>query len=298
MRRFDGADRVGKTERLDRMKIVRFAAVVLAAFIFVTNVSVCHAVEKSDHEGQFYQNQDTGYCAKVEDTADLFSEEEEADLIDVMKGITAYGNAAFKSVSSNRNSTEEYARAYYRENFGTDSGTLFLIDMDNRMLWIHSDGAVYKVITKKNAEIITDNVYREASKENYFTCASEAFAQMNELLQGNDIPKPMKYISNALWAMVLAMLINFGLVCYLTNTKGSKKEQILEGGHRRFDYTTPDTVFVKETKEYHAPSNYYNDPSYGGGGSGGFSGGGFHGGGGGGFRGGGGRSGGGGGHRF
>lgn len=247
-----------------------------------------------------YRNEETGYSARVEDSADLLTEEEEADLIEVMKGITSYGNVAFKSAYAYTEFTEKYAREYYKSVFGTDSGTLFLIDMRNRMLWIHSDGAIYKSITKDMAEVITDNVYREASKENYYACASKAFRQIKSILDGEKIAKPMKYISNALWAMVLAMLVNFGLICYLANTKGSKKSKILEDGHKMFDYTTPETTYIKESKNYHAPSNYYNDPSRGSSGGGFRGGGGFHGGGGGGFGGGGGggRSGGGGGHRF
>lgn len=306
LHRPDKLHRKGRLDRVyasDRRITIRFALAVFMVFLFMTNMSVCRAEGLPSHVNQFYQNETTGYCAKVEDSAELLSEEEEADLLKEMQDITAYGNAAFKSVYSDTDVTEEYAREYYKVNFGTTSGTLFLIDMQNRMLWIHSDGAVYKVITRKNAEIITDNVYRDASKENYYACASEAFQQIKALLRGNNIPKPMKYISNALWAMILAMLVNFGLVCYLTNGRSSKKEQLLEGGRRRFEYTTPDTTYVKETRIYHDPSDEYNDISYSGRCSSGFGGfgGGFRGGGGfgGGFRGGGGRrSGGGGGHRF
>lgn len=43
-------------------------------------------------------------------------------------------------------------------------GTVFAIDMDNRNIWIHSDGAVYQVVTKGYADTVTDNVYRYASR--------------------------------------------------------------------------------------------------------------------------------------
>ena len=160
-----------------------------------------------------YVNPDTGYQTVIEDDAELLSEEEEAALQELLEEITAYGNVAFKTIDNNYMSTENYARSYYKDMFGTASGTLFLIDMDNRIIWIHSDGAVYKVITTAYANTITDNVYRYASDEEYFVCAQKAFEQMLSLLQGQKIAQPMKYISNGLLAIILALLLNYGVVC-------------------------------------------------------------------------------------
>ena len=164
--------------------------------------------------------------------------------------------------------------------FGTDSGTLFVIDMDQRNIWIHSDGAVYEVITTAYANTITDNVYRYASKGDYYGCASEAFRQIHELLRGRRIAQPMKYISNALLALILALLVNYGLVIGFTRLRKPKKEEILASIHRRFDYRNLHAVYTHQTKIY--------DPV-----SGGSSGGGSSSGGGGGSS-----SGGGGGHSF
>lgn len=279
--------------------------------VFMTNVSVCRAEEVPSYVNSIWRNEETEYCAWLEDRAQLLTEEEHAKLMEVMKQITPFGNVAFITIDENDTSAEEYARNYYQEIFGVESGTFFLIDMENQMLWIHSDGVVYTTVTTSVAEIVTDNVYRYASRGDYATCAMEAFEQIRMLLQGNRIPEPMKYIGNALWALILAMLVNFGLVCFLTNAKRCDKRQLLENASKKFEYTTPEAIFVKETKDYFAPSNSYNDISYGGGSSfggsssggggfGGFSGGGGRSGGFGGGRSGGSsrRSGGGGGHRF
>lgn len=238
---------------------------------FMTSVSTCAAKEAS-----------TTYRVVIEDNAELLAEEQETALEEVMKDITAYGNVAFVTVAENSSSAESFARSYYQRQFGTNSGTLFLIDMDNRKIWIHSDGAVYKVITTAYANTITDNVYRYASDEEYYECAAEAYRQIYALLEGQKIAQPMKYISNALLAMILALLINFGLVCYFTRIKKPKEAEILSNIEKRFESTKPTAVFTHETKEY--------DPVESGGSRGGRSGGRSSGGGG--------RSRGGGGHSF
>ena len=105
-----------------------------------------------------YENPDTSYVVSIEDEADLLSDEEESRLSTQMEEITAYGNVAFVSLDTNYTSTDSYAREHYRQLFGSDSGTLFVIDMDNRNIWIHSNGAIYRTITKSYADTITDSM--------------------------------------------------------------------------------------------------------------------------------------------
>ncbi len=240
----------------------------------------------NDSTSEVYRNPDTGYRVWMEDRAELLTKEQEMELAKAMEEITSYGNAAFVTTKENARSTESFARSCYMEQFGTDSGTIFVIDMDNRNIWIHSDGAVYKVITKSYANTITDNVYRYASREDYYGCAKEAFEEIYALLEGQKIAQPMKYISNALLAMILAMLANFGLIICFTRLHKPRRKTVLENMNRKFSYSNLKADYAYQTKIY--------DPiSSGGGGSGGGShGGGGRGGGGGGH------SGGGGGHSF
>lgn len=193
---------------------------------------------------------ETGYLLVIEDDADLLTDAQEEELAAVMEDITAYGNVAFKTIESNDASTEKYARSCYKELFGTQSGTLFLIDMDNRTLWIHSDGAVYTVVTTAYANTITDNVYRDATNGKYFACAAEVYRQVFALLEGNRIAQPMKYISNGLLAMILALLLNFGLVCYFTKLKKPARNEILRNAKKHFISTKPVAEFTYKTKVY------------------------------------------------
>lgn len=198
-----------------------------------------------------YINPKTNFMSLLSDDAQLLDEEEEQELAAQMQGITAYGNVIFKTTDSGVWDTASYAGEYYREKIGTDSGMLFLIDMENRMIWIHCDGAVYQVITKSYADTITDNVYRYASDGDYYKCAAQVYGQALALLEGNRIAQPMKYISNALLAVILALLLNYALVCFFTGKRKPGRREYLGNAGNYFRYTEPKAFFVRETRTYH-----------------------------------------------
>ncbi len=163
-------------------------------------------------DGPNYINEDTGYVAAVLDWSDLLSDEEEEQLIDGMYAMTEWGNAIFCTCESAQGSSaQDLAASIYEGMFGHGaSGSIFFIDMYRRRLEIHSDGEVYETITVDYAQTITDNIYRMASEGDYYSCAAEAFRQMETLLAGGRIRQPMKHASNALLALALALFI-----CYL-----------------------------------------------------------------------------------
>lgn len=181
-----------------------------------------------------YTNPDTGYEVIVEDDADLLTDEEEEELAELMVGITPYGSAVFKTISYNDTTTERYIKEYYADLFGSGSGTVFLIDMDNRNIWIHSNGAVYKIITNSYADTITDNVYTYASDEEYYECGYHVFEQIRTLLEGNKIAQPMKYISNTFLAVIMALFINYFVVKAMSVSKKPGEKELLAA--TRYDY--------------------------------------------------------------
>ena len=265
-----------------RFSPVRAVAVAAALITCVMVVPAAFATT-------VYTNPNTNYEAVIEDNADLLSPAEEQQLANDMVPLTDYGNIAFHSIDSNASTTSSYARSYYHAAFGTQSGTVFLVDMDNREIYIFSDGANYSVITKSKANVITDNVYRFASAGDYYGCASSAFSQMQTLLEGNRIAQPMKYVSNALLALILGLLINFIIIASVSKLKRANYLKVLEAAQISFNATAPVAEFVNETKRYDPISDSGGGGSSGGGsrgGGGGFSsgGGGFSSGGGGGHR--------------
>ncbi|MBQ7840253.1 MAG: TPM domain-containing protein [Lachnospiraceae bacterium] len=260
-------------------------ALILSRFICLCFVmSALVSVQVYASEG--YTNPDTGFRTVMEDDANLLSSEQEEELAALLQEITDYGNAAFKTLETNPySSTSHFAENYYAQLFGSTSGTLFLIDMDYRMLWIYSDGVIYKTITKSYANTITDNVYRYASNGDYFTCSYEAFSQILALLEGSRIAQPMKYASNAFLAVVMAMFLCYFLTRYLSALKSPSNAHVPLGMKSHYRLEHANVRFTHKTKTYSPVSS--DSGSGSGGGSSGSSGGG-----------GGGHSGGGGGHRF
>ena len=110
-----------------------------------------------------------GYDIRVIDNADLFTEDEELQLFNRMSGLAKYGNIILLTESTvNTSNTGAYAKQWYNSRYGRASGTVFLIDMQNRYLYIFSNGRNYQVITDSAADNITDNVYRYAKNGDYF----------------------------------------------------------------------------------------------------------------------------------
>lgn len=229
-----------------------------------------------------YHNAETGYYVYILDEAELLTTAEECDLQEAIMPITAYGNVAFVSVDYTAYSSEETASIVYSKLFGTDSGTLFLIDMDNRYIWIHSDGAIYDIITTSRANSITDNAYTLATDGEYYQCALSVYSQIQTLLEGGKIAQPMKYICNIILGLILAVAINFCWMSYCAYIKRPKNKELLEGIQHSFHYGQPTYQYRHQTRVAKAS-----------GGGHGHGGGHVHSGGGGGHR-----SGGGGGHRF
>ena len=238
-------------------------------------------------------NEETHYQLIIEDEAELLTEAERHQLEDQMMPLTEYGNIAFITIGENPSgSTEVYAENYYYDHFRNDSGTLMIIDMDSRYIYICSAGDNYRTITDEKAYIITDNIYRYARSGDYFECAMEAFREINKLLSGGKILEPMRYTSNIIISLVLGFFFAFFFVMATARTKQASNKELLDSGKKELEVVSSEVKKTGDHRVYnpHTDSGSSGGSSYSGGSSGGFSGGG--GGGGGGF------SGGGGGHGF
>lgn len=232
-----------------------------------------YEVEDYANQDFCYVNPDTGYEAVIVDDAFLLSVAEKSMLLEKMKLITTYGNVMFNSISYNSTSTESYIKSLYREKYGSESGTIFVIDMDNRNIWMHSNGAINRTINKAYAETITDNVYTYASDADYYICAMKVYEQEYTLLQGRKIAQPMKYISNALLAVVIAVVINYIIVRVYSSKRKASTKSLMNGLFEYRAFNNCNVVFTHQTKTY-SPRESSSGGSSGGGGGGGSSGGG------------------------
>jgi len=255
--------------QIQRNLALFLTGILLSLLLFWINGSNAYAAV-------VYENPDTGYEIIIEDEANLLSEEEKMVLAEEMQEISVYGNAAFVTIEQNHcSSTEKYISDYYQEHFGTGSGTVFLIDMDYRKIWIYSNGRIYQTITNSYADIITDNSYTYATQREYYQCASKVFHQILTLLKGEKIAQPMKYISNACLAVVLALIINYFIVMFYSRSRKPSETERFNGISMQFKFHNPEACLVSKTKRYSpVQSNHSGRSSGGGGSSGGSSGGG------------------------
>lgn len=209
-----------------RLKIIMAVALLLLV-VSNSHVLVVHAKNSEANAGV--------YQVKIIDDADLLTDSEETQLKEAMNKTADYCNALFVTANNVVSSTSDYAKTTYNREFGTKNGVLFLIDMSNREIYIYAHGVAYQTITKTNAYTITDNVYSYASGENYYECANNAFEQINVLLEGGRINRPMKYISNILLALIISVLFNFWLLKKTSKVEDLGVKNLLEGTKNTYD---------------------------------------------------------------
>ncbi len=239
------------------------------------------AASSSDHvSGAMYTNPNTGYQVFIQDDADLMNEGEETSLLTDMQSLTGYGGVAFVSADVSGQSSADFARQECYKYFSAESGTVFLIDMGNRNIYIFSTGAMEKTISAAKARTITDNVYTYAKKGDYYSCAKNVFRQEKTILEGGRIAEPMRYICAALVAVMAGLLIGYWVV-RISRTHSVKPNAALLGAVRtRFNISEPDVKLTNTKKTRIATGGGFSGGGFSGGG------GGFSGGGGGGFSGG------------
>ncbi len=268
----------GKEEMTVLKKNPRTSALCLiCALVFILVSGIQSAAAES---GVLYSNPQTGYTVYIEDSQDLLTSDEESSLVEVMMPLTEYGHAGFVSCSSEGMTTKSYAAGKYSSVFGSASGTMLVIDMGNRELYIKNNGQISKVITNAYSNTISDNIFQYAARGDYYSCASSCFSQLLTLLEGGRIAQPMRYITAALLALILGLTINFLLLLLVTRPKKADSQDIIDAAKVDFILRNPGTQLDHSTRTYSPRSSGSSGGgSRSGGGGGGFSGGGGSGGG-------------------
>ena len=72
----------------------------------------------------------------ISDDANLLSDSEKDQLMTDMMPLLRYGNIVFKSIATNSSTATQYVANWYHQRFQSQSGTMMLIDMDNREIRI------------------------------------------------------------------------------------------------------------------------------------------------------------------
>ncbi len=255
-----------------RKHLIAFTLLILAVLMPTYVFADTNAVR--------YTNTETNYRVYIVDLADLISSSDEESLVEDMMPLTAHGHVIFISLSENPySSANTYAKNFCLDTFGRQSASVFIIDMDTRYIRIYNQEDISYTLTDDYCETITDNVYTYASDEEYYTCASKAFKQMTDVVEGKRIAQPMKYICNAFFAVAIALLINYFIVMAFSRSRKPSTKQVIGGIYSKVDIYNARADFVNQTKRYSPQSSSSSGGSGrsgGGGGGGGHSSGGGH----------------------
>lgn len=188
-----------------------WACFVLAALCLIPLFSL-GAAAASAPAVPLYTNPETGYSVYILDDDNLLTDSEESQLREQMQNITAYGDIIFWSTSENTFDEIEQAKNKRYQICGNKSSGIFVINMKVRMVTFQSDGDIFAWVTASKARSITDNVSHYASEKQYYRCASEGLSQVYEVLRGNAIAEPMKYISYTVIGLMIAFVLVVGIV--------------------------------------------------------------------------------------
>ena len=228
------------------MIIRRFRRLLAAASLILFCLAAAVPVSAVfQPRGVRYQNPDTGYRVVILDEQNLLTAREEAMLAEEMKPITQYGNVAFWTTDEYKADYVDQARLMRKALFEFESATIFMINMNTRKLAIQSYGAINETITSSKARSITDNVSGQATKGDYYGCASKAFRQILRVADQGTIPEPMRLLSYATLCVMAAALLMLFLLFWRQLAPAPKVSKAAEAAAVR-----PQTGFRKLLARY------------------------------------------------
>lgn len=161
----------------------------------------------------------------VNDAADLFTDEEEAELESYAEQIQSdYGMTVAVLTSEEANSDSlDFADIYYEDNYGHNTdGMVFFIDMYNRVPTISTSGAMIDYITDSRLNALFDGCDGYLQNADYYSAAYSVVAQTAGYI-GDGIPqgqhrvdtaadtgfifRPMALLAGILAGAVLALIV-------------------------------------------------------------------------------------------
>lgn len=246
---------------MKRFSVLRLL-LLFVLFGFIPNVNV--KAQQDSNEKQ--------YSIVIMDEAELLSNDEKERLYQDMEKLTPYGNVIFSSVTLKDGSNyEKYSEETYYKLFGNEPGVIFQIDMGNRKLTLSASTDMEKLIGHERASIV-DNIYKLATNERYYECASKCYSQIYIVANDGRIAHKMQYITNAIFALILGLIINF-IIVFATTRKKVVMSRLLGEVAVTADVSNVVVTKGKETREYSPQSSSSGGSGGGSSGGGGFSGG-------------------------
>lgn len=253
------------TKRLNLVKLIITGTLLISLLGVLAPKAYCG-------ELMGYDNDESGYFYFIDDGADLFDEAEEDSIYDKLFELSDIGNIGVVTLDSNPyGNISTYTYEYNKEYFAYQDTAIFFIDMDTRQISVSGNGALEGRL-KPYYTSITDNVYTYAMNADYAGCALAALDQIGAILSGGRIAQPMKYLSNALLSIIIALVLSYFIARNASRTAKASNKEVRSGLFSKFNFNNPVAKHVSTTREY-SPRSESSGSSGGGGGSSGGGGG-------------------------
>lgn len=188
---------------------------------------------------------------KIYDFADLFSDLEEEKLYnEVNEFIEKYNmDLAIVTISENNKYSEvEYADDFYDYNDFKTDGVLFLIDMDNRQIYMSTTGYAIKMYNDNRIDNTMDKIYRYATNKKYYECSSNFISIISSYaekgLPGENKVRPMSTSTKFLLSLVISAVITTIIMLILVS-----KNKLVRKANEAKAYLVDDSVKIDVVSE-------------------------------------------------
>ncbi len=187
---------------------------------------------------------------KIYDFAELLTEEEEKIIYGkILKYIDeTFLDLAIVTINdNNKNSSMEYADDFYDYNFFKENGSLFLIDMDTRNIWISTKGKAITIYTDEKINNINENIYKYFSDEKYnegITKFIELFKDYESDKKYNAIKKEQNKGKYIIISLVVSTLITLIIMIILVT-----KNKLVQKATTADSYINNDKIQIKQISD-------------------------------------------------
>ncbi len=149
----------------------------------------------------------------VFDFADLLSTNEEDTLRDFAEKYEKYDISVIFLTTNDAQgkSSMDYSNDYYDANHFRPDGVMFMIDMDNRIIYIDTVGKCIDHISGNDIDTALDRAYTHASNGEYYTCFEKMSSFICEEIEKHENP-----ILGALSFSLTTLLISAGIAAIIT----------------------------------------------------------------------------------
>lgn len=196
---------------------------------------------------------------KIYDFADLFTEEEEQKLYQkISQYIDSYQlDLALVTISqNNKSSPREYADDFYDyNNFGfnnTKDGLLFLIDMDNREIYMTTTGAAINMYNDYRINKALEQVYQYMTNQNYYQGVLQYIQIIGDYAKsGLPGKQDQKNLTTTIcYSIIISLIITIIIMVILIN-----KNKLVRKKTTAREYLNKDSVSMKNIGEILVSTN-------------------------------------------